>query len=237
MTPGDGRDDVAAELRALRTRVAETDAIARESAGLLAETAPKVFQLEEHVAALHGTVTALLAHAGAEDTPAEDPAVTAAKSQLGLRPEPPGPWCWPLLDAVQATAAWDALGRWVGEVLVPTYELTRGQLPECWPHHPRLVTELSWLRHGYLEAHTHGAPAQKAADWHLRQLPGVLAATQVLARRDPDGCGPGYHLGRCPDQDQYLVTRREAEPLRPELWRDAWHEAKTTDLIARRPCS
>lgn len=234
MTPGDGRD-VASELRALRERLAETDAITRECAGLLSETAPKVFELEEHVAALRGTVAALVQDA--EDTPAEDPAVTEAKARLGMRPEPPGPWCWPLFDAEQATTAWDALGRWVGEVLVPTYELTRGQLVDCWPRHPRLVAELSWLRHGYLEAHALGAAAQKASDWHLRQLPGVLAAARVLAHGDSNGCGPGYHLRRCPDEDQYLVTRREAEPLTTELWQDAWQEARTADLAARRPCS
>ena len=36
------------------------------------------------------------------------------------------------------------LARWVGETLVPRYELTRNELPDCWALHPPVVAELSW---------------------------------------------------------------------------------------------
>lgn len=228
-----GMRDVAAELRSLRRAVREVDDIARESAGLLSETAPKVADLEEHVATLRGTVAALVADA--ENTTAEDP-LTATKTALGMRPEPPGPWCWPLLDAGQAAAAWDALARWVGEVLVPTYELTRGDLLDCWPCHPRLVAELSWLRHAYLDAHARGALAAKAADWHLRHLPGVLATFRGLARaslNDPPLCGPGHHLTRLEGEDRYLADRMTSEPAGREHWWAALLEAKSSDLSIR----
>jgi hypothetical protein len=232
--PG-GNGDVAAELRALQRAVREVDDIARESAGVLSETAPKVVELEEHVAKLRGTVAALVADA--EDTPAEDPALTAAKAALGMRPEPPGPWCWPLLDADQAAAAWDSLARWVGEVLVPTYELTRGDLLDCWPRHPRIVAELSWLRHAYLDAHARGAVPAKAADWHLRHLPWVLATIRGVARpnpNDPPLCGPGHHLTHPDEDDRYLAEKSAGEPATLEQWHDAWLEAGVADLAGGR---
>ena len=231
---GGGIGDVAAELLSLRRAVREVDDIARESVGVLSETAPKVADLEEDVATLRGTVAALVADA--ENTPAEDPALTAAKTRLGMRPEPAGPWCWPLLDAEEAAAAWDALARWVGEVLVPTYELTRGDLFDCWPWHPRLVAELSWLRHAYLDAHARGAVPAKAADWHLRHLPGVLATIRGLARpspNDPPLCGPGHHLTHAEGDDRYLAERSAGEPASAECWQSALQEAKTS--CSRRP--
>jgi hypothetical protein len=232
--------DVAAELRALRRTLRETDEITRESAGLLAETAPKVAALEEQVATLHGQVTALVDDA--ENTAAEDPGLTAAKAAVGLRSDPPGPWCWPLLDRQQAETAWDALGRWVGELLVPTYGITRLQLFDCWPHHPAMLAQLTWLRQGYLEAHLPGAPATKAQDWHLRSLPGVLAAlpglvpTEAGTKPEPL-CAPGRHLQKI----DYSAARAEEYdqarmlPATVEHWGPAWREAMTADLTHRRP--
>lgn len=235
--PGERRAirDVTAELAALRRRINDTDDITRESAGLLAETLPRVGDLEADVATLRGTVDALVADA--EDTPAEDPAVTARKAELGLRPEPPGPWVWPLFDAEQAAAAWDSLSKWVGEVLIPTYEVTRGALPDCWPRHRRIVAELSWLRNAYLEAHLRKAPATKAADWHLRHLPGVLAVIAGVVRPDEGQkpvCGPGLHLQR-PRPGDYVDPDEGEQLATCEHWSAAWHEVRDADLVGRRP--
>lgn len=230
----DEQAGVVAELRALRARLGETDDIARECAGLLSETVPKVTDLEEAIAALRGTVTALTADTDgtlAGDTPAEDPALTAAKERLGLRDDPPGPWCWPLLDPDQAAAAWEALARWVDGVLVPTYAVTRGQLPDCWSRHPRMVAELTWLRHTYLEAHQRGAAAVKAQDWHLRALPGALLAIEGAipttgGHRPEPMCGPGHHLQALDPADAYAPDREDlaAEPAT----RGHWDTTRTT---------
>ncbi|MCD2191355.1 hypothetical protein [Actinomycetospora soli] len=230
---------MAAELRALRSHLLDLDSIARESAGLLSETVPKVIDLEESVAALRGTVTALAANA--ENTPAEDPAVTAEKERYGLRPLPPGPWCWPLFDRDQADAAWKALACWVGELLVPTYGVTRGALPDCWPRHPQMIAELTWLRHAYLEAHQRGAPAVKAQDWHLRGLPGALTAIRDAIPTTGGHasellCGPGHHLRILEPEETYSYDRRAVIEERAEAphWAAAWRDVVRDDLQRRR---
>jgi hypothetical protein len=38
-------------------------------------------------------------------------------------------------------------------VLVPWYELTRDELPDCWALHAPVVVELSWLRTTYVQAY------------------------------------------------------------------------------------
>ncbi len=233
--------DVAGELRALRRTVRNTDDIARESAGLLSEIAPKVIDLEGHVATLRGTVAALVADA--ENTPAEDPALTAAKAAVGLTPDPPGPWCWPLLDRDQAAKAWELLARFVGELLVPTYGITRETLHDCWPRHPAIVAELTWLRETYREAHLTGTPAVRAADWHLRYLPGALAAIRAAYPVDNTShhpatlCGAARYLQRLnadeADRERYDETR--AHPATFVHWGPAWRQVRDADLAGRRP--
>lgn len=198
-TASGGEGDLAAEVAALRRRARETDAIARESAAVLSELAPHVHDLTQAQAS-----EAADGNAGtAQQTGIGDQAGDAARAELGMADVPPAPWCWPLFDDEQATAAWEALARWVDRVLVPGYGITRGELPDCWPHHPRMVNELSWLRAAHLDAHQDGAAATLAQDWHLRALPGALAAVAAAvplehgagSRRRPL-CGPGHHHSR-----------------------------------------
>ena len=232
--PHGPRDDVASELAALRRSLRETDGIARESAEVLSETAPLVAELAEQVAALRDAgVGVSVAH--------EDSATAATRATLGMAPIPPTPWCWPLFDHDEAAAAWEALALWVGEVLAPGYELTRRDLPDCWALHPRMVAELSWLRASYLEAHARGEVAVKAADWHLRHLPGALAALAaavpvelgVAGARHPL-CGPGHHRGPAGvPADEYEEWRQE--PTTAEHWRPHWSTAQPRDLQDRRP--
>lgn len=94
----------------------------------------------------------------------------------------------------------DGARPWVAGVFVPTYAVTRGQLVDCWPRHPEMVVELSWLRLAYLEAHQPGVGAVYAQSWHLRGRPGVLTAIATAIPRTGQGpgseplCGPGHHL-------------------------------------------
>lgn len=225
-TPGD-RDvaaELAAELAALRRCWRETDDIARESAGVLSELAPQVADLEAHLDARE------VEAGGSGSARREDPAVTARKAELGMLAVPPAPWCWPLLDPEQATAAWDALARWVDQVLVAGYTISRGTLLDCWPLHPPMVNELSWLRASHLEAHTVGAPAMLAQDWHLRALPGALAGLRAAVPVEAGGggrqrplCGPGHHHTRAGVHDDTLDEQRIA-PARREHWDAAWRE-------------
>jgi hypothetical protein len=143
----------------------------------------------------------------------------------------------------QAAKAWESLARFVGELLVPTYGLTRDTLHDCWPRHPAVVAELTWLREAYREAHLRQAPATRAADWHLRHLPGALVAINAAYPVDHTGhnpaplCAAGRHQQRLKagelDRERYDDTRAHLATL--EHWGDAWRDVRDTDLAARRP--
>jgi hypothetical protein len=53
-----------------------------------------------------------------------------------LRREENAPVNWPALTAEQAREQWPILAQWIAEVLVPWYEITRDELPDCRPLHP-----------------------------------------------------------------------------------------------------
>ena len=95
---------------------------------------------------------------------------------------------------------WPILARWVGEVLVPRYELTRDELPDCWALHPPVVAELSWLRTAYVQAYLTRSPPQLGADWHTRWRPAVLTRIRELIK--PDECSPGKHAAAARHADR-----------------------------------
>jgi hypothetical protein len=102
---------------------------------------------------------------------------------------------WPSIPADQAATAWTALANWIAEVLVPWYQLTREDLPDCWALHKPVVVELSWLHTAHLEAFQPGAAAYLAADWHTRWRPATLMRLrEIIPRRGQLYCGPGQHL-------------------------------------------
>ncbi|WP_103383426.1 hypothetical protein [Pseudonocardia dioxanivorans] len=99
---------------------------------------------------------------------------------------------WPQLTAAQARHQWAVLARWIAEVLVPWYEVTREELPDCWALHRPVVIELSWLRSAHVQAYAPTSPPHVAGEWHQRWRPGVIARlAQVIDRRL---CRPGEHL-------------------------------------------
>ena len=79
-------------------------------------------------------------------------------------------------------------------MLVPRYELTRDELPDCWALHPPVVAELSWLRTAYVQAYLTRSTPQLGADWHTRWRPAVLTRIRELIK--PDECSPGKHAPR-----------------------------------------
>ena len=110
---------------------------------------------------------------------------------------------WAALTAEQAAVQWPILARWVGEVLVPRYELTRDELPDCWALHPPVVAELSWLRTAYVQAYLTQVPAPAGRG---------LAHPVAAGGADPD---PG--AGQRPTSAFPVSTRRGA--ARPSSWR------------------
>jgi hypothetical protein len=142
---------------------------------------------------------------------------------------------WAALTEQQAAAQWPILARWVGEVLVPRYELTRDDLPDCWALHPPVVAELSWLRTAYVQAHLSRSPPQLSADWHTRWRPAVLTRIRELIK--PDECSPGKHAPRrgtpidLAAQNGALPRTQLAEPT---CWWPFYDRAYHLDLARRR---
>ena len=101
---------------------------------------------------------------------------------------------WAALTAEQAAVQWPVLARWVGEVLVARYEVTRDELPDCWALHLPVVAELSWLRTAYVEAYLSRSSPETAADWHTRWYPAVL--TRIRDADQVHECVPGKHAPR-----------------------------------------
>lgn len=118
------------------------------------------------------------------------------------------PTDWPSICSEQSTTAWIGLGNWIAEVLVPWYQLSREELPDCWALHKPAVVELSWLHAAHVEAFQPGAAAHLAADWHTRWRPSVLQRLRdIIPRRGRNYCGPGQHL-----VDDAERTRRPPTP-------------------------
>lgn len=133
------------------------------------------------------------------------------------------PIAWHALDSVAAAEAWEGLLTWADEVLCPTYEITRGQLPDCWTRHPAMRNEVSWLRTSHAQAYLSTAHAGGAAEWHLRYLPGALSRIAGHAQgwgqsdETPRSCLKGTcRLGPLPQPWE----RRSSgfEPSRREVW-------------------
>lgn len=196
------------ELDALRQSVADqaTSAAAihvnvAETIGLMAELLPRVEAMDTRLTELAASVTADSdsdsddGAAGADD--ADTPPITPA---IG----------WDDMDHDTARAAWEALARFVGDVLYARYRLTRLQIPDCWPLHPRLIREIAWLRSSYVDA---GAmepdlpPA--AAPWHTRALPLFLANMSDAV--DARECRPGIHRLTDPEVETHLTRCTKAQ--------------------------
>lgn len=106
-----------------------------------------------------------------------------------------GPVDWTTMDAERAAIEWNALSRWIEQTLVPWFEITRNQLPDCWALHRPAVIELAWLHNTYRAAHRPDAAPHLAPEWHTRWRPAALRAVHdAIPRRGSRTCGPGQHL-------------------------------------------
>jgi hypothetical protein len=128
-----------------------------------------------------------------------------------LRREANAPVNWPALTAEQARAQWPILAGWIAEVLVPWYEITRDELPDCWALHRPALVELSWLRSAHVQAYLRSSAPSVAGEWHLRWRPAVIERLSKVIDRHL--CRPGEHLVS-EDQSQ-RQTPPPPSPVRP----------------------
>jgi hypothetical protein len=109
----------------------------------------------------------------------------------------------------EATALLSQLTRWARRVYV---RYADAALPECWLWHPEVIEELVWLRSAWISAY-HGpmASAQRAADWHDRQRPGVARRIRAAA----SSCSLREHLDQPPPA---VVPAGDAAPAIAAWW-------------------
>ncbi len=155
---------------------------------------------------------------------------------------------WAAMDADRASVEWDTLARWIEQTLVPWFEITRDQLPDCWALHRPAVIELAWLHRAHQAAHQPGAAPHLPAEWHTRWKPAALRAIRdAVPRRGARVCGPGQHLaseadrvrrhpmGGPPPGASVEPTSVPAEQLAERRhWQPFYDEARVTDLQLRR---
>jgi hypothetical protein len=142
---------------------------------------------------------------------------------------------WASLSEEQAAEQWPILARWIGEILVPRYEATRNELPDCWPLHPPVVAELSWLHTAYVQAYLTRSPPQLSADWHTRWRPAAMARIQELIK--PDECSPGKHApqrGTPFDMGSPNGMLPRCQLAEPRCWWPFYDRAYRLDLAIRR---
>lgn len=239
------RDEHRRDVEQLRADLTGLSTLVGDNADLLAQALPRVSGLDDELADLAERVDILV---GAVN----DLAGAGPAEQDGTLVD------WPSLTADDAAAEWQALGDWVALVLGPFYELTRAQLPDCWPMHRPAVIELVWLRRAYVAAHRPDALPSARADWHTRWRCEALAniATAIPA----EWCGPGQHYihkhdhndprdqarsprppgqmkhvrGQRPTTHNDPYARPQDEVTTPEHWGPAFQLAAGADIQGRR---
>ena len=212
LTRAQARDELLARLAAqVRTTHAATErrldtveANVAESADLLAQALPRIDTALDQLAALAERL---------DDAPA-------------------APVSWPSLTVDEAAAVWAQLADWTETVLVGWYRLTRAQLPDCWALHRPVLLQLTWLHTTYREAHTPGARAGLAADWHTRWLPAALATIAAATGPEPgmtaSWCRPGRHHDPTSPHPADTYTAPPDDPV------DGRHVEGRERLLARR---
>jgi hypothetical protein len=185
--PRAGLDQIVAELAqelaeqsrkisALREAHDQDTRHCRESIGLVAEIMPRLGRVETDLTEVA---------AGLAEAVTEVAELTSAVKKMGTVD-------WPNLTEQEAIEQWEQLAQWVEDILCDWYQLTCGQLPDCWPLHRPAVLELSWLRTCYLAAYTRGAAPQLAGEWHTRWRRDALANLATII--DGRWCEPGQHM-------------------------------------------
>lgn len=202
-----GNDPVEALARQLAERLAapsSTDGAADPA--VLTALAGHVRSVDEKVEAI-GTDVVDLAEA-----------VSGLSDRVGqLAAAPPTALAdWLSLGPEEAEERWREIAYWVEHVLVGGYNLSRRQLPDCWPMHRTAMVHLSWLYASYRQAYHPQANPILAAEWStrwLREGVGALRGDRVapLPRCRPRLDQPGYHLYDVTQEGRAGATRAETD--------------------------
>jgi hypothetical protein len=124
---------------------------------------------------------------------------------------PPPSWLWPAepINVEEAAGLLAQTNRWAARVYLRYRD---AELPECWLWHPEVIEELLWLRAAWISAY--GGPmasAQRVADWHDRQRPGVVRRVCAAA----GSCSLREHFEQPPTP---AVPAADAAPAIAAWW-------------------
>lgn len=207
----------------------------------LRRLADRVDDLESHCSELTAAVADSVLPQLAEHTTQVQQLLVSVKRD-GERPVD-----WPAMDAERASTEWGNLADWIAHTLVPWYEITRDQLPDCWALHRPAVIQLAWLYDTYKAAHRPGAAPHLAAEWHTRWKPAALRAIHdAIPRRGTRTCGPGHHLTNETERIPRRPTSLPPPAAEPSAtvptdqlaeghhWQPFYVQAVTSDLAIRR---
>lgn len=210
-----GDDPVAALARQLAERLTPPAAPGQADPAMLTALAGQVRGVDEKVDAIGADVAAF-----GELVPTVQQLVgdvsSLSDTVKGLVGAPPAALAdWLSLGSEEAEERWREIAYWVENVLVAGYNLSRGQLPDCWPMHRTAMVHLSWLYAAYRQAYQPSANPILAAEWSTRWLRDALDALRgdrvaPLARCDPRPDQPGRHLYD-PTQAKAGVSRAESD--------------------------
>lgn len=89
---------------------------------------------------------------------------------------PEARWNWARLSRQERTARWEVLAAWVAW-LQETYEAWV-TLPECWPRHEALRSELEFFRAWHAEIMERNEP-REGTDWHATLRAAAAAWTEL----------------------------------------------------------
>uniref|UniRef100_UPI003F490768 hypothetical protein n=1 Tax=Promicromonospora sp. CA-289581 TaxID=3240013 RepID=UPI003F490768 len=123
---------------------------------------------------------------------------------------------WLSLGPDEAEERWREISYWVENVLVAGYNLSRKQLPDCWPMHRTAMVHLSWLYAAYRQAYQPRANPILAAEWSTRWLRDGLDALRgdrvaPLVRCKPRSGEPGFHLYSATQEGKAGASRAETD--------------------------
>lgn len=133
---------------------------------------------------------------------------------------------WSSLKREAAEDEWKRLYDWLDTHLVPTHRISPEKLLPCWPCHPFVRDQLSWLRVCWAQAYRRPrASGSAAAEWHSRWF--RSAFTLIAEHLKGCECDTAHHEGEILPES----ARKENKLSIRALWLD---NGRVED-IARRP--
>lgn len=244
-------DDAGAELPEKEAREVVAGRRHRDVMARLGQVGTRVDELADGVARVSGLHTELAVVVSEDLGPRLDGLWEVCREEIGQlrtavaellaeqekQKNPPVDWI--AMTEEQAAKQWPVLARWIGERLVPWYELTRADLPDCWALHRPVVVELSWLRSAHVQSYLDHTHPHITAEWHARWRPFVVARIKEAI----DGkCRPGEHhpvhgptmSGPPTEATPPNGVAQRAQLALPQHWWPFYQQAYYDDLAFRR---